>query len=691
MIPRVAHFVFGLDEQHPSFHFVHYLSVESCRRHLKPDVIYFHHKHIPQGPYWDRVSPYLELVEVDLQEIPTPDYSAEKAFSPYRCARYSDFVRLDALIKHGGIYADVGTVFVRPFPRALFDGPFVIGRAPSIREQRATQELPSLCNALMLAEPNAPFARMWRERMSRAPNVWSDHGGFLSYALAEELPQDVRIEPETTFFPFPPTPAGVSDLFEANVLIDSETLCVQLWTDLWWERNRPEFGRVHERWCTPSVLRRAQTTVARLAQPFLSDSATAAKGTTTIGIPLPNRWLYLSFDGVSGYGVAADRCRAALESSGLEVDWTPFVPGAAWGLDHSYQPAPGLDPFAGSDVAQSIQSPESALATDAPTVRPRHREVIVAHLLPDYFPLVRERSPDSFLVGHTAWETDRIPDHWVSCLNCADLVVVPSRFNAQVIASSPVSTPVVVVPHVAPTLTPCQSETWAAIPDDVFVFYTIGEWNQRKAVFKTIQAYVRAFSSRDPVLLVVKTTHRDLQVPADPGNRFAAVGTTAWSLANLLSESSDPPAVKLVTRRLVDADLAALHSRGDCFVSLCRGEGWGLGAFDAAAYGNPVVITGFGGQLDYLGNYPFLVGFDLIPAQAPENWNYAPDQRWADPDIAHGADLLRHVYSHREEATAMAQSMSVDIRSRYGPVPVANMFRSAVDLRLGNQTSENRT
>lgn len=49
-----------------------------------------------------------------------------------------------------------------------------------------------------------------------------------------------------------------------------------------------------------------------------------------------------------------------------------------------------------------------------------------------------------------------------------------------------------------------------------------------------------------------------------------------------------------------DDRVAGLHARGECFVSLTHGEGWGIPAFDACACGNPVVITGWGGQLEHL-------------------------------------------------------------------------------------------
>jgi glycosyltransferase involved in cell wall biosynthesis len=147
--------------------------------------------------------------------------------------------------------------------------------------------------------------------------------------------------------------------------------------------------------------------------------------------------------------------------------------------------------------------------------------------------------------------------------------------------------------------------------------------------------------------------------------------------------------VKLITHALTNAEMAAMHRQGDCFLSLCRGEGWGLGAFDAAAYGNPVVITGFGGHLDYLGGSPNLVDFELVPVDDPGGFpTYAPQQRWAEPDVEHGAALLRQIATHPERAKALAASIAEDIRRQYRPAAIASAFRSAVERHYARRLSD---
>jgi glycosyltransferase involved in cell wall biosynthesis len=369
-------------------------------------------------------------------------------------------------------------------------------------------------------------------------------------------------------------------------------------------------------------------------------------------------WSYLSLDESSGYGVAAERCMAALEDSGLVIEWTPFVPGRGWGLGYQPLPVPGeVDPIAA-----------------------RRAPLVVAHLFPEYLPLLRERHPDAFLVGHTVWETDRLPDHWIPCLEAADLLIVPSRFSAEAITDSPVRTPVEVVPHVTPLEASRASPAKPDVASEEVVFYTIAEWNQRKAVFKTVEAYLDAFTARDPVRLVVKTSYRDHTAARLPAGRAASMGTTAFALARLIAAHPEPAPVTLITGDLSAGEIAALHRRGDCFVSLSRGEGWGLGAFDAAAFGNPVVTTGFGGHLDYLDTSPYLVDFELVPVVDPAGLpSYTPDQRWAAPNVEHAATLLRQIAADVDDAKAIAAPIAVDIARRFAPATIAAAFRSAIN------------
>ncbi len=135
----------------------------------------------------------------------------------------------------------------------------------------------------------------------------------------------------------------------------------------------------------------ARTTFGRLARPYLCPEA------ATEGDPKPQErldggvWHYFSLDEPSGYGVAADRCRDALESSGVEVEWTPFVPGGGWGL--GYQPPPWHDPFAARGH-RWVPPTADPRATPRGPRRPGRRRPPGARVLPG-----RPRAPPRRLRG----------------------------------------------------------------------------------------------------------------------------------------------------------------------------------------------------------------------------------------------------------------------------------------------------
>ncbi len=272
-IPRIAHFVFGLREQLEPFHLLHYLAIETCRRILKPEAIYLHYHHLPFGVFWDEIRPHLTLRRVGLaDEVLNADYDERLVPKAYRYAHHADFVRLEALVEYGGVYADIDTVFVRPLPDALYDEKFVIGRESDVPDELTGAVRPSLCNALLMAEPGSVFARTWLDRMGAAINgTWSNHSGFLAEALSEEMPDEVRVEPEESFFAVPCTPEGLESLLGEGPVDLTRSYSLHLWAHVWWSFDRRDFTARHAGEMTLSRLRRSASPLAELVRPYLPD------------------------------------------------------------------------------------------------------------------------------------------------------------------------------------------------------------------------------------------------------------------------------------------------------------------------------------------------------------------------------------------------------------------------------------
>jgi hypothetical protein len=271
-IPRTAHFVFGLRPQVEPFHLVHYLAIASCAAVVAPERIVVHCHELPYGFYWDLARPLVELQRIDpvasVVDFPYDDAVVRH----YSYAHQADVVRLDALAEHGGIYADIDTLFVAPAPAELWDASVVIGREADVFDPRTEQSRSSLSNALIMAEPGAPFVTRWRAQIEDAlDGSWSAHSCFLADDLARAHPDEVRVEPERTFHAFPPTPDGLRRL-----LVERETdldgiVSIHLAAHLWWEETRRDFCPVHAQQIDEAWIRAGTTTYALAAQPFLPD------------------------------------------------------------------------------------------------------------------------------------------------------------------------------------------------------------------------------------------------------------------------------------------------------------------------------------------------------------------------------------------------------------------------------------
>lgn len=373
---------------------------------------------------------------------------------------------------------------------------------------------------------------------------------------------------------------------------------------------------------------------------------------------------YISAIPGDGYGDAGVGMIAALLHADIPVTWTPLT----WG-------------YGGPFRAASVQGPFGNLVH-----RPLEHDTVILHVPPPAYRLFRDECEGRRVIAMTTWETDRLPADWPAMLNEVDVVVVPTSFNRDVFEASGVRIPIRIVPHAART-TGAPADQPALPVEDRFVFYTIGPWGSRKAMDETVTAYLDAFTGRDDVALVVKTTEYDLKkVALVRRGQFEGPSpkatTTSWTMAELLANRRVAPLVHLIAAHVSPGDIAGLHRRGDCFVSLTRSEGFGLNVFDAALAANPVIVTGWGGQIDYLGHdYPLLVDYDLaaMDADPDDDWvGMIADHRWAVADHDDAVEKLRWVDGHRDEAATIGARLAPVLTAAHSVEALADRLVAAL-------------
>ena len=305
--------------------------------------------------------------------------------------------------------------------------------------------------------------------------------------------------------------------------------------------------------------------------------------------------------------------------------------------------------------------------------RPIDYDTVIVHLIPEYYARWSERERGKTLIGNTVWELEKLPQSWPDALNQMDSLIVPCRWNRETFRAAGVTRPIAVVPHVgSPSLVAKRPFSVEGIEPDDFVFYTIAAWRERNAPYLALQSYLSAFTEADKTVFVIKTSrvnerlrHRRFWWHYVTRHIYAPLA----EIKRIRKLSGSSARVVATADSMPDSEIQALHERGDCYVSLTHSEGWGLGAYDAAFAGNPVIITGYGGQLDYLpASLAYHVDYRMVPSRsAHPTWagNGTSAPAWAEPDLAMGARLMREVFSHPEQARKRGARLQQFVREHF--------------------------
>ena len=392
---------------------------------------------------------------------------------------------------------------------------------------------------------------------------------------------------------------------------------------------------------------------------------------------------YVAWGDNTGYAIAAKSYMRALIDGGINMTWAPMMPGSTgYEADVAHVGAcHGLETVCNRDIEY---------------------DTVLIHTVPEYYPewIAKERRLGRRILGYTVWELERLPDHWPAILNQLDGVIVPCRWNVDVFRNSGVTVPIHLVPHLSQfertdIVVPADKAALKgrlgkfAEENDRFVFYTIGFWSHRKAPYLALEAYWNAFNANDRVLMVVKTCAKDItQWQRHWKNAFRLRHPSPTQTVRAMAERypGHAPVVIIADEELSDSQMLALHEMGDCFVSLTRTEGWGLGAFEAARLGKPIVMTGYGGQLDYLdAELSYLVDYQMVPVHEP-TWSasYRPTDKWAEPSVEQAAACMRQVFEGQAEARARATQLSKRVLREFSSEAIVTSLIEALADRGGN-------
>ncbi len=255
----------------------------------------------------------------------------------------------------------------------------------------------------------------------------------------------------------------------------------------------------------------------------------------------------------------------------------------------------------------------------------------------------------AYKIGYFYWEADKLPRQWVKSIKSLDEIWAPCELVKEACIKAKFPGPIKIIP------TPCEiwdnisgldipsmfSENFSLSPE-VYKFYSIFQWQNRKGYNTLLNAYFKTFTPDDKVVLILKVN--PLNVKNYTSNK---IKTDILEIKKKLNLKYYPPVY--LSPELVDSEIIkGLHLAADCYVSSHSAEGWGMPIHDSMKMGKQLIVTKFGGVTEFLDNdSAHIIKHNLGPVTNMEWSNlYGGYQQWAYPSSHHLSQLFRDVYQN---------------------------------------------
>lgn len=278
----------------------------------------------------------------------------------------------------------------------------------------------------------------------------------------------------------------------------------------------------------------------------------------------------------------------------------------------------------------------------------------------------KETIENRYVIAIWYWELPKLPASWQRLFPYLDEIWVASRYSQETFASfAPV--PVTQIPLAVnmpvSALTKSEARKEFNLPEDRFIFffsYSQSSTVARKNPFGFIEAFLRAFQKPNSGPLLVLKVHHSGYV-------------TSQKLQEDLKAAINAVGGVMMGENLSRLQMNNLLNLCDCYVSLHRSEGFGLGMIEAMSLGKPVIATAYSANTDYMtDDNSFKVRYKLREIteedhqyQAEYRSLYELGQMWAEPDLDHAAELMKTVYQNRELAYRVGAQAQKDIQTQY--------------------------
>ena len=289
-------------------------------------------------------------------------------------------------------------------------------------------------------------------------------------------------------------------------------------------------------------------------------------------------------------------------------------------------------------------------------------------------------------------ETDTCNPAWLQKMNEMSCVIVPSLHIKKTIENTgKVSTPIHVVPEwYFEQIDRNEKKDINLNLSTDFNFFmngtitSSGSESDRKNTFNTIKWFCEAFENDKDVGLIIKSTI------TGRGTRIDRHMTKKLLKDCVNSCRRGPyPKIYFLHGNLTPEEVSGIYKRPDvkCYLSLTRGEGFGLPHLEASASGLPVMATNWSSHIEFLGLGKFLsIDYNLseVPKERVDNRIFLEGMKWAEPKEE---DFKKKVVKFRNKnqiPNNWAQDLAIKVREQYSSTAIMEKYDILLDKILGS-------
>ena len=267
-------------------------------------------------------------------------------------------------------------------------------------------------------------------------------------------------------------------------------------------------------------------------------------------------------------------------------------------------------------------------------------DIDIAYTLPRNFEH-RFKKASKLKLAIYNYETSTLPEMWKDAIKHIDYALPSSTFSKKVFVDSGwPEEKCIVVPHGINLSDFKTKEKIKLTNDKKFRFLNVSIPHYRKNINLLVDAYYSAFTNKDDVCLVIKTSLKK------PKNYFECdIRRQLMEAQAKHRKRNDLPIIELVDKRY--ESIVPLYNSCDVLVSATSSEGFGLPLLEGLAAGMLVIAPRFSGQLDFLSDKnSILYDYKIVPADKKyQYWRPSPGATTSLPDVISLADSMRRAYN----------------------------------------------